>query len=89
MLAATHGNADLEEALLQAGARIDAQDKDGNSALMNAVKCMDGEKPVRILIQHRANVNLKNNDGETALRQVRGWVVPKVIHLLKQAGAKE
>ncbi len=89
MSAATHGNAEMEEVLLQTGASIDVQDKDGNTALMNAVKCTYGEKHVQVLIHYGAKVNLKNNDGETALRQVRGWVLPKIVHLLKQAGAKE
>ncbi len=79
----------MEEVLLQAGASIDAQDKDGNTAIMNAVKCTYGEKHVQVLIHYGAKVNLKNNDGESALRQVRGWDVPEVVHLLKQAGATE
>lgn len=89
MSAATHGNAEMEEKLLQVGASIDAQDKNGNTAFMNAVKSTVGLKSVRILIQHGANVDLKNNDGETALRELRGWVLPRIVHLLKQAGAKE
>lgn len=45
---------------------IDAQDKEGNTALMIAVKAKAIDK-VRLLLDNEANINIKNHNGDTAL----------------------
>jgi ankyrin repeat protein len=102
MLAADNEGAvpdDVMELLLNNGARIDAQDPQGNTALMISVRqgSMSG---VEFLVSHRANVNLKNNADETALKLARKihendliinakLVEDKIVGILVQAGAKE
>jgi len=50
--------------LISKGAKIDAQDNNGNTPLMTAVQKIT---PTKTLVAEGANVNLKNNNGETAL----------------------
>ncbi|HEY6805687.1 MAG TPA: ankyrin repeat domain-containing protein [Pyrinomonadaceae bacterium] len=90
---------DVMDLLLNSGARIDAQDPQGNTALMISVRqgSMSG---VEFLLAHRANANLKNSAGETALKLARKihendriinakLIEDKVVAMLVQAGAKE
>jgi serine/threonine-protein phosphatase 6 regulatory ankyrin repeat subunit B len=102
MLAADNEGAvpdDVMELLLNNGAKIDAQDPQGNSALMISVRqgSMSG---VEFLVSHRANVNLQNRAGETALKLARKihendrlinakLIEDKIVAVLVQAGAKE
>lgn len=51
--------------LLSAGADINAQDNNGNTALI--IECMQGsEKQARMLIRKGADVNIKNKEGKSA-----------------------
>lgn len=50
--------------LLEKGANVDVQDKNGTTPLMSAVQKTN---PVKILLAKGANVNLQNTNGETAL----------------------
>ena len=85
------------QALLQAGADVNAKDEDGRTALI-AASTEDNPEMVRLLLQAGASVNVKDKKGRTALF----WVpfrytigefnerVPKkleVAKLLLQAGA--
>ena len=89
---------DVMELLLSKGARIDAQDPNGNTALILAARAgsMAG---VEYLLQKGAAVNLKNAAGETALQWARKLhenpriinaklVEDKVVAMLLRAGAK-
>src|ERR1044072_4148156 len=56
----------IVEAMVKAKVKIDAVDKDGESALMSAAATgRDGM--VRLLIENNAKVDLRDNDGWTAL----------------------
>jgi len=59
-------DADSVKALATAGADVDAKGKDGNTALIEAVKDVAPDK-VKALIAAGANVNAKGNGGNTAL----------------------
>ncbi len=52
--------------LLERGAQVNVQNKNGNTALIFAVIQPD-KKLCRLLLEHGANVNAKNIDGSTAL----------------------
>jgi ankyrin repeat protein len=90
---------DAMGSLLSHGALIDEQDPQGNTALILAVKAgsMAG---VEFLVRQKANVNLKNIAGETALKLARKihayermsnakLVEDRVVAILVKAGAKE
>lgn len=64
--AATNGNTDMVEFLIENGADVNATDDDGSTALSSAV--MGGyEETVRCLLEHKANVNIKDKSGITPL----------------------
>jgi ankyrin repeat protein len=73
-------------ALIDAGANVNAKYDDGSTALIYAAQ-HGYARCVQVLAAHGANVNAKDNDGETALRLAFGN--PKVVAILKAAGAKE
>jgi len=50
--------------LLEAGARVDARDGDGLTALAYAVICDRGDV-VDLLVAHGADADIPDNDGET------------------------
>jgi len=52
--------------LINAGADIDAQNKEGITALMNAVE-EDNFEVIKVLLEAGADSNLKNKKGESAL----------------------
>lgn len=66
MRAASAGNVELVDWLLQNGAKIDLQDKAGRSALMYATLSPDGEQTLQMLISNNARINLVDHDGRTA-----------------------
>ena len=57
--ASVGGNRDVALALLMAGADINAQDRDGKTALMIAI--INGHQPlVELLLKRNANMGVKN-----------------------------
>ena len=64
MLFRSYRGTDVVKALIKAGADINAQDNNGNTALLLACKEGD-EKTARYLLRAGADFNLKNNKGET------------------------
>jgi len=81
---------EMVEALLRAGAKPDAVEADGNTALTHCV--MAGEEPdleiVKLLLQHGADPKKKNREGESALDVARFAENDELLTLLKTgAGA--
>ncbi|MCR4735077.1 MAG: ankyrin repeat domain-containing protein [Treponema sp.] len=67
MKAAKAGNDWQVKALIEAGADVNLQDKDGWTALMYAVRYQEGLECVQLLIDAGAEIKVKNNYGSSAL----------------------
>lgn len=67
MLAASSGHFRMVKLLLEAGAKVDAQDEDGSTALMCAAEHGHADVVQCLLAKPECNPNLKDNDGLTAL----------------------
>jgi ankyrin repeat protein len=76
------------ERLLEAGANVNAKDNDGNTALIHAA-FLDDTIALKLLLEHGADVNAKASDGDTALKEAQRGGAVDIMHLLRQAGAKE
>ena len=74
-------------ALLHAGADSNIQDKDGYTALHDAVLGVD-EEAALLLIQASADVNAVNKEGVTLLCFASGMGLPRVVSALLERGAK-
>ncbi|MBQ1960542.1 MAG: ankyrin repeat domain-containing protein, partial [Akkermansia sp.] len=75
------------DALIKAGANVNAQDEDGNTALMDAAD--EGHTAVVLrLIQAGADVNARDDEGETALRKAIEERHADTAALLRQYSAK-
>ena len=68
--AAYHGNREVVELLLRAGADVNMQTPQKNTALMAASR-QGNESVVKLLLKHGALINLRNHNGQTALDFVR------------------
>ena len=74
--------------LIEAGADINARNKDGNTALMLATcNGEDGETVCDLLLRAGAGINEKNNDGWTPLMWAARYSTPEVCKILTEAGA--
>ena len=67
MKAAMWGNTECVKELLIAGAKINAKNKDGKTALMLAVWRGGNAECVKALLAAGADVSAKDKDGKTAL----------------------
>jgi len=65
--AASMGNVEVLEFLLASGVDKNERDSDGNSALMWVVASDGAEEMLDSLVDHGADINLQNFNGETAL----------------------
>ena len=89
------GYVDMIKLLLSAGANVNATDKWGDTALMQA--CSEGKFDiVKLLLASGANVNVRNKETQTALRIAENEYekeykkkYKKIIDLLLQYGARE
>jgi ankyrin repeat protein len=81
------GGVGVVKMLLQAGAQIDARDRQGCTALMWALSQGEADS-VKALLAAGANVNLKNVYGDSALNLAARGAHSGVVHLLKKAGAR-
>jgi hemoglobin len=84
-MAARRGNVAVAQALLAAGAAVEARDKQGETPLRRAVNCGHTEF-VSLLLAHGADVNTRDKQGQTALRAARR---PEMVALLREHGATE
>jgi len=90
--AADNGLVDVVTALIEAGASLDVQDKDGRSALMIASTrnyTKDYKQIVHLLLEHGADTNLQDKRGLTALFSVCGIAYNDIdiVRLLLKHGA--
>eukprot|EP00052_Salpingoeca_macrocollata_P017223 m.139699 g.139699 ORF g.139699 m.139699 type:complete len:1603 (-) comp20318_c0_seq7:84-4892(-) len=86
-VAALNGQLEACERLVQEGANVNAQDKHGNSCLINAVIGEGKETVVKLLLNSGAKVELPNNAKQTALHCAVGNLRPACARVLIDAGA--
>ena len=79
---------ELVELLLKHGADVNAQDKDGDTALMDAA-LIGRTNFAELLLKHGADVNAKNYRGLTALDHAERVKMENVAEILRKYGAKE
>jgi hypothetical protein len=89
MLGAPYGSPELIRALIDGGAKVNARDIRGMTALMLAVASETQDvRVVKILLDAKTDVNVKDNMGDSALDWARKFGNPEVIHALEAGGAK-
>ena len=72
--------------LIENGADIEAKNRDGETALFEAVKY--GKKEiVEMLIENGVDINVKNRDGETALFDAVLCEKNEIVKLIVESGA--
>ncbi|KAK9442279.1 Ankyrin repeat-containing domain protein [Metarhizium brunneum] len=81
-LHAAHDNADITKLLLEANAEVDCQARnDGLTALAMAV--FEDYDVAKLLLQHKANPNVADVDGETSVHcAANGYGGPEMLELL-------
>ncbi|MCM2314527.1 MAG: ankyrin repeat domain-containing protein [Thermoanaerobaculia bacterium] len=85
--AAQSGDGERAKVLLDRGAEIDVQDEDGDTPLMFAARTDKGPAALRLLILRKANLELWNHEGRTALEQVDNYTDDSAEQILLAAGA--
>ncbi|HEX5703776.1 MAG TPA: ankyrin repeat domain-containing protein [Pyrinomonadaceae bacterium] len=85
MFAAEYSTPEGIKALIDAGAEVDAVNRNGWTALMRANEV----EHVRVLLDAGANMAIKNNDGNTVLAMAIRYGQEEVVQLLKSRGAPE
>ena len=84
--AAQNGNPLIVQSLLKAGAKPDATDEMGQTALMRAID-MQLPEVVRVLLKAKADPNAKNSQGEPCLIMGIKSNKPEIVQALINAGA--
>ncbi len=93
MYAVSEGHAEAAKLLLAYGVKnnepdINVLDRHELSTLMYAVMSADVDI-VKLILAHKADVNLKNSHGTTAIKLAQGNNTQDIAKLLREAGAKE
>jgi Ankyrin repeats (3 copies) len=89
-MAAPYCGADVTKLLLDAGAKVNAEDIRGMTPLMLAVASEHQDAGVvRLLLKAGADPNARSKAGETVLDWARKYGDPAVIATLQRAGAKD
>jgi hypothetical protein len=86
--AVSQGYVDIALTLVEAGARLDAQNSDGNTALLRAA-CEGRTELARVLIAVGADLDIQNNDGYSALILAKRRGNHEIAAALVAAGADE
>lgn len=88
MAAAYKGNVEIMKLLVEAGAKLELTDMEGNTAIMYSLIEKEKVKALEYLIGVKAKVEVRNDTGKTPLivAAMKGYV--KSIELLLNAGAK-
>lgn len=82
LIAAGMGHTDIVEDMLTVGVDVNVAGKHQRTPLMAAVK-FDRVETVRALVNHGANPELKNEDGETALAMAKSRGNSEIIAVLE------
>jgi GNAT superfamily N-acetyltransferase len=82
------GYVDIALTLVEAGARLDAQNSDGNTALLRAA-CEGRTELARVLIAVGADLDIQNHDGYSALILARRRGNHEIAAALVAAGADD
>jgi ankyrin repeat protein len=85
---ATGKRAEVVKMLVEAGANINLKGKEGHTALMCAAMAGYADS-TQALIEAGADLDAKDDNGNTAMMLAEGDRHPKIVRLLKQAGASE
>jgi ankyrin repeat protein len=84
---------EIPKLLLENGAKIDAMNYEGYSALHFTVRCQHGAVLLEFLVSRGANINAKNNPGQTLLHlsvlQARVDLIDKLIALGANVNEKD
>jgi ankyrin repeat protein len=88
-VAAQPNNSSLIEALIAAGADVNAQDKYGATALMCASHAGKLGNVKALLGSSNIDLKVQNRGGYTALMLAKHYHYDNIVELLKQAGADE
>jgi ankyrin repeat protein len=86
--AVSEGYVDIALTLVEAGARLDAQNSDGNTALLRAA-CEGRTELARVLIAVGADLDIQNNDGYSALILAKRRGNHEIAAALLAAGADD
>ncbi len=86
--AVSEGYVDIALTLVEAGARLDAQNADGNTALLRAA-CEGRTELARVLIAVGADLDIQNHDGYSALILARRRGTHEIATALVAAGADD
>lgn len=78
IVAARYKNTEAVRILINAGADVNAQDYEGNTALMWA-SANGNAIAVKLLLAAKADVNIKNNKGQTAIDLAKDTTIMKLL----------
>jgi ankyrin repeat protein len=84
--AAALGEPEAAQVLIDAGANINAKNKDGSTALITTA-AFGKTKVAEVLIKSGADLNITNNDGSTALHTAAFLCNKEIVEALLNAGA--
>ncbi len=101
-VAASGGRVESVQLLLDKGLDINARNKYGNTPLIEAVDSYivrynhhgavgDYEGTIKLLLENKADPNIKNSEGYTALDMAKGFApnIDDIVEMLQKYGAKE
>ncbi|XP_030056144.1 M-phase phosphoprotein 8 isoform X2 [Microcaecilia unicolor] len=86
MLAAAGGHDDLLRLLIKKGAKVNARQKNGNTALIHAAE-KNFLTTVAVLLEAGAHLNIQQNNGETALMKACKRGNFDIVRLMVESGA--
>jgi uncharacterized protein len=86
--AALHGRSHVAEILIKAGAKLEAQDGDGCTALIVSARVGNAET-IRLLLHQGASLGARCHAGASALSAAVAGRHAEVVHILKAAGATQ